>query len=48
MDGRIARPDRRDTETLQFVFMHSPDGHPVCGVVPLIVDETVPAAKAAW
>lgn len=45
--GRIARPDRRDTETLQFVFMHSPDGHPVCGVVPLIVDETVPAAKAA-
>ena len=45
--GRIARPDRRDTETLQFVFMHSPDGHPVCGVVPLIVGETVPAAKAA-
>jgi FAD/FMN-containing dehydrogenase len=44
---RIARPDRRDTETLQFVFMHSPDGHPVCGVVPLIVGETAAASKAA-
>jgi FAD/FMN-containing dehydrogenase len=44
--GRIARPDRKDTETLQLVFMHSPDGHPVCGVVPLIVGETEAAAKA--
>ena len=26
--------------------MHSPDGHPVCGVVPLIVGETEAAAKA--
>jgi FAD/FMN-containing dehydrogenase len=44
--GRIGRADRRDTETLQFVFMHSPDGHPVCGVVPLIVSETEASAKA--
>jgi FAD/FMN-containing dehydrogenase len=44
---RIARPGRKDSETLQFVFMHSPDGHPVCGVVPLIVGETETAAKAA-
>jgi hypothetical protein len=42
---RIARPDRKDTETLQFVFLHSPDGEPVCGVVPLIVGETEEAAK---
>jgi hypothetical protein len=45
--GRIGRADRRDTETIQFVFMHSPDGHPVCGVVPLIVGEKEAAAKAA-
>jgi len=45
--GRIGRHDRQDTETLQFVFMHSPDGHPVCGVVPLIVGENGVAAKAA-
>jgi FAD/FMN-containing dehydrogenase len=45
--GRIARPDRRDTETLQFAFLHAPDGHPVCGVVPLIVGDTEVAAKAA-
>jgi FAD/FMN-containing dehydrogenase len=44
--GRIGRPDRPDTETIQFVFMHSPDGHPVCGVVPLIVGEKEAAAKA--
>ena len=44
--GRIARPDRKDTETLQFAFLHSPDGHPVCGVVPLIVGEAEAAAKA--
>ena len=44
--GRIGRADRQDTETIQFVFMHSPDGHPVCGVVPLIVGETEAAAKA--
>jgi FAD/FMN-containing dehydrogenase len=44
--GRIARADRSETETLQFVFMHSPDGHPVCGVVPLIVGEPEAAAKA--
>lgn len=43
---RIARPGRSDTETLQFVFMHSPDGHPVCAVVPLIVGQTEAAAKA--
>ena len=42
---RIARPDRKDTETLQFAFLHSPDGDPVCGVVPLIVGETEEAAK---
>ena len=29
--ARIARPDRSDRETLQFAFLHSPDGHPVCG-----------------
>jgi FAD/FMN-containing dehydrogenase len=44
--ARIARPGRRDTETLQFAFLHSPDGHPVCGVVPLIVGETASASKA--
>jgi FAD/FMN-containing dehydrogenase len=42
---RITRTDRKDTETLQFVFLHSPDGHPVCAVVPLIVGETEDAAK---
>ncbi len=42
---RIARPGRKNTETLQFAFLHSPDGHPVCGVVPLIVGETEEAAK---
>jgi FAD/FMN-containing dehydrogenase len=42
---RIARPGRKETETLQFAFLHSPDGHPVCGVVPLIVGETEEAAK---
>jgi FAD/FMN-containing dehydrogenase len=45
--GRVGRPNRRETETLQFAFMHSPDGHPVCGVVPLIVGETEAAAKAS-
>jgi FAD/FMN-containing dehydrogenase len=44
--ARIVRADRADTETLQFVFMHSPDGHPLCGVVPLIVGGTEAAAKA--
>lgn len=44
--GRIARADRKDTETLQFLFIHSPDGHPLCGVVPLIVGETEAAATA--
>jgi FAD/FMN-containing dehydrogenase len=44
--GRIARPGRKETETLQFAFLHSPDGQPVCGVVPLIVGETEAAAKA--
>ena len=44
---RIVRPGRKDSETLQFVFMHSPDGHPVCGIVPLIVGETEAVAKAA-
>jgi FAD/FMN-containing dehydrogenase len=43
---RIGRADRKETETLQFVYMHSPDGHPVCGVVPLIVGEPEAAAKA--
>ncbi len=43
---RIGRPGRRDTETLQFVFMHSPDGHPVCAVVPLIVGQAESEAKA--
>jgi FAD/FMN-containing dehydrogenase len=45
--GRIVRPARKDTETLQFAFLHSPDGQPLCGVVPLIVGETESAAKAA-
>jgi FAD/FMN-containing dehydrogenase len=44
--GRIARASRKDTETLQFAFLHSPDGQPLCGVVPLIVGETEAAAKA--
>jgi FAD/FMN-containing dehydrogenase len=44
--GRIGRADRKDTETLQFAFLHSPDGNPVCGVVPLIVGENEAAAKA--
>jgi hypothetical protein len=43
---RIARPGRRETETLQFAFLHSPDGQPLCGVVPLIVGETEAAARA--
>ena len=44
--GRIAQPGRKETEILQFAFLHSPDGHPVCGVVPLIVGETEAAATA--
>jgi hypothetical protein len=44
--GRIAQPDREDTETLQFAFLHSPDGRPLCGVVPLIVGKAEAAAKA--
>lgn len=44
--GRIARPGRKKTETLQFAFLHSPDGHPLCGVIPLIVGETEKAASA--
>ena len=44
--GCIGRPDRSETETLQFAFMHSPDGHPVCAVVPLIVGQSEAAAKA--
>jgi hypothetical protein len=44
---RIARPDRKNTETLQFAFLHSPDGHPLCGVIPLIVGESEDTAKAA-
>jgi len=44
--GHIARPNRKNTETLQFAFLHSPDGHPVCGIVPLIVGETEEAATA--
>jgi FAD/FMN-containing dehydrogenase len=44
--GRISRPGRKETETLQFAFLHSPDGQPVCGVVPLIVGETEAAGKA--
>lgn len=42
---RILEAGRKDTETLQFAFLHSPDGHPVCGVVPLIVGETEAEAK---
>jgi hypothetical protein len=42
---RVARPERKETETLQFAFLHSPDGDPVCGVVPLIVGETEAAAE---
>jgi FAD/FMN-containing dehydrogenase len=44
--ARIAQPDRSDRETLQFVFLHAPDGTPMCGIVPLIVGETEAAAKA--
>ena len=44
---RIARPDRKNTETLQFAFLHSPDGHPLCGVIPLIVGESKDTAKTA-
>ena len=44
---RIARPDRKNTETLQFAFLHSPDDHPLCGVIPLIVGESEDTAKAA-
>jgi len=44
--GRITRPNRKKTETLQFAFLHTPDGQPVCGVVPLIVGESEAAAKA--
>jgi len=44
---RIVRPDRKDTETLQFAFLHSPDGHPVCGVIPLIVGEGEDTARVA-
>ena len=43
---RIARPDRKNTETLQFAFLHSPDGHPLCGVIPLIVGESEDTTKA--
>ena len=43
---RIARPDRKNTETLQFAFLHSLDGHPLCGVIPLIVGESEDTAKA--
>jgi hypothetical protein len=43
--SRIADPERKETETLQFAFLHSPDGDPVCGVVPLIVGETEVAAR---
>jgi FAD/FMN-containing dehydrogenase len=43
---RIAQPNRKETEVLQFAFMHSPDGDPVCGVIPLIVGETEASAKA--
>jgi FAD/FMN-containing dehydrogenase len=42
---RIAQPGRKDTETLQFAFLHSPDGDPLCGVIPLIVGESEEAAK---
>ena len=42
---RIARPGRKEAETLQFAFLHSPDGHPVCGVVPLIVGEAEEVGK---
>ncbi|MGE0803527.1 MAG: FAD-binding oxidoreductase [Lautropia sp.] len=44
--NRIGRPDREDTEVFQFAFLHSPDGHPVCGVVPLIVGASEASAKA--
>jgi hypothetical protein len=44
--SRISDPARKETETLQFAFLHSPDGDPVCGVVPLIVGETEAAAEA--
>ena len=42
---QITRRGRKNTETLQFAFLHAPDGQPVCGVVPLIVGGTEEAAK---
>jgi hypothetical protein len=44
--ARIARPDRSEQETLQFAFLHAPDGTPMCGIVPLIVGQAETAAKA--
>jgi FAD binding domain len=44
--GRIVQPNRKNTETLQFVFLHTPDGQPVCGVVPFVVGESERTAKA--
>jgi hypothetical protein len=43
---RIASDGRKTTETLQFAFLHSPDGDPVCGIIPLIVGENEEAASA--
>ncbi|TPE48191.1 FAD-binding oxidoreductase [Amaricoccus solimangrovi] len=42
---RVAAPGRPDTETLQLVRMHAPDGAPVCAVVPLIVGAGGDAAR---
>jgi hypothetical protein len=44
--GRIAQSDRKETEILQFAFLHTPDGDPVCGVVPFVVGEDEATAKA--
>jgi hypothetical protein len=43
--GRIAQSDRKETEILQFAFLHTPDGDPVCGVVPFVVGEDEATAK---
>jgi len=44
--SRIVQPGRKETETFQFAFLHSPDGDALCGIVPFVVGETEASAKA--
>ena len=39
---RIVQSGRKETETLQFAFLHSPDGHPVCWGHDAYGESTVP------